>query len=378
MPSEPSPSPIARRPLYRQVMEQIAALAREKKPGELLGKEAQFVERFGVSLVTVRQALGHLERDGVVQRQHGLGTFVPQTPLPRRHVAIVLDADPTHPDLSPFFPKLAQEIRLALTAIGLPSRAYYGFAEPYAPLDAPLTCEDILTDLRLDRVSGIISLRNSARLVWDGIKQVKGLPLLDAKFRWQNGWSSKTAFIERALEHFKARGRRRLAVLAWENPNLLFKPFYTELCMLAAEAGIEIDDRLLDLTAEVGQVGMGWERFRDLWRNNPQKPDSLIVLDDMLFDDCQKAIVDLKISVPEQLDVVVYSSDAVRLRPMFPVHVLQSSTAKVAEKYALNMQALLNGVILSGKQTAKQFFELGGGEDAPVLSSVSPSSLTAG
>ncbi|HWL51557.1 MAG TPA: GntR family transcriptional regulator [Chthoniobacteraceae bacterium] len=364
MTAEPSSSPIARRPLYRQVMEQITALARQKQPGELLGKEAEFVKRFGVSLVTVRQALGHLERDGVVERQHGLGTFVPEKPLPRRHIGILHEADPTHPDLSPHFPKLAQEIRLALTGLGLPSRAYYGFAQPYTPFAAPLTCEDILTDLRLDRLSGLIVLRNTSRSVWEGIKQINGLPLLDGKLRWDEGWSSKTRFIRQALKHFKARGRRRLAVLAWENPELLFKPFYTELCMLAEEAGIEIDDRLLDLTAEVGPVGMGWERFRDLWRGTPNKPDSLIVLDDMLFGDCQKAILDLKIAVPQQLDIVVSSSDAVRLTPLFPITVSQTSTRRVAEKYALKMQAMLNGVKLAVKSSTAKLIELGS-ESAP-------------
>lgn len=359
MSAEASPTPIARRPLYRQVMEQITQLARARKPGELLGKEAEFVKRFGVSLVTVRQALGHLERDGVVERQHGLGTFVPETPLPRRHIGILHEADPTHPELSPYFPKLAQEIRRALSNLGLPSRAYYGFAHPYAPDAGPLTCEDILTDLRLDRISGLIVLRNTSRSVWEGIKQIHGLPLLDGKLRWNEGWSSKTTFIRQALKHFKARGRRRLAVLAWENPDLLFKPFYTELCVLAEEAGIEIDDRLLDLTAEAGQAGMGWERFRDLWRNTRNKPDGLIVLDDMLFHDCQKAITDLKIAVPRQLDIVVSSSDAMRLNPLFPITVAQARTSRVAEKYALKMQALLNGVKLDVKSSKAKWIELG-------------------
>lgn len=45
-------------------------------PGTALPKEEALVKLFGVARVTVRRALADLEAEGLVQRRHGLGTFV--------------------------------------------------------------------------------------------------------------------------------------------------------------------------------------------------------------------------------------------------------------------------------------------------------------
>jgi len=45
-------------------------------PSSALPKEEDLVQLFGVSRVTVRRALADLELEGLVQRRHGLGTFV--------------------------------------------------------------------------------------------------------------------------------------------------------------------------------------------------------------------------------------------------------------------------------------------------------------
>jgi GntR family transcriptional regulator len=45
-------------------------------PGERLGDQRGLAREFGVTLMTLRQALDLLERDGLIARRHGLGTFV--------------------------------------------------------------------------------------------------------------------------------------------------------------------------------------------------------------------------------------------------------------------------------------------------------------
>jgi len=46
------------------------------KPGDAIPAERELVSRFGVSRITVRQAIGDLMAEGFLYRQHGRGTFV--------------------------------------------------------------------------------------------------------------------------------------------------------------------------------------------------------------------------------------------------------------------------------------------------------------
>ncbi len=48
----------------------------ELPPGARLEGERELSRRFGVAVMTVRQALDRLQREGLVERRHGVGTFV--------------------------------------------------------------------------------------------------------------------------------------------------------------------------------------------------------------------------------------------------------------------------------------------------------------
>lgn len=61
---------------------QIAGSLRERilsgkfAPGDRLGNQRRLAEEFGVTLMTLRHALEVLEREGLITRRHGLGTFI--------------------------------------------------------------------------------------------------------------------------------------------------------------------------------------------------------------------------------------------------------------------------------------------------------------
>jgi GntR family transcriptional regulator len=69
-------------PLYYQ----LGSVLREKivsgqfTPGERIPTEAELADSYGVSRITVRQALGVLERDALIRREAGRGTFVCDLP----------------------------------------------------------------------------------------------------------------------------------------------------------------------------------------------------------------------------------------------------------------------------------------------------------
>ena len=65
-------------PLYVQLMEELETSIRNGvyKPGDKIMTEAEMAKEYGVSLITVRKAVGSLLEKGLVVRKQGKGTFV--------------------------------------------------------------------------------------------------------------------------------------------------------------------------------------------------------------------------------------------------------------------------------------------------------------
>lgn len=65
-------------PLYYQLKEMLTETISkgELPPGTLMPSERELSERFGISRMTVRQALGEMVKEGLLVREQGKGTFV--------------------------------------------------------------------------------------------------------------------------------------------------------------------------------------------------------------------------------------------------------------------------------------------------------------
>lgn len=68
----------ARAPKYHRIADELRREIRagELKAGERLPAETTLVDRFRVSLPTIRQALSVLRAEGLIESRHGIGTFV--------------------------------------------------------------------------------------------------------------------------------------------------------------------------------------------------------------------------------------------------------------------------------------------------------------
>jgi len=74
----PPISPAAPGPLYRQIVEGVKREIGEERlePGQPLPSFRNLAEDLLVSLITVKRAYEELEREGIIYRKQGLGTFV--------------------------------------------------------------------------------------------------------------------------------------------------------------------------------------------------------------------------------------------------------------------------------------------------------------
>jgi GntR family transcriptional regulator len=69
---------------YREIEQYLRDLIERATPGDPLPTEAELCTRFGVSRMTVRQAVQELANAGLVDRRRGQGTFVASRPVHRR------------------------------------------------------------------------------------------------------------------------------------------------------------------------------------------------------------------------------------------------------------------------------------------------------
>jgi len=75
---------VNRTPLYQQARQHLLGLIENGtyQPGDRLPSEVDLADQLGISRPTLREALLRLEQEGVVSRQHGVGTFVSsRTPI---------------------------------------------------------------------------------------------------------------------------------------------------------------------------------------------------------------------------------------------------------------------------------------------------------
>ncbi|HML21991.1 MAG TPA: GntR family transcriptional regulator [Aggregatilinea sp.] len=74
-------------PAYYQIALDIQGriAQQEWKAGENIPSETALAKQYGVSRVTMRQALAELAKDGILERRQGSGTFISQKPIPLVH-----------------------------------------------------------------------------------------------------------------------------------------------------------------------------------------------------------------------------------------------------------------------------------------------------
>jgi GntR family transcriptional regulator len=78
--------PTSDRAVFRQIADHLrdAVTSGRLREGEQLPSEAQIMEHYGITRMTVRQALGVLRAEGLVVAEHGRGVFVRSRPTVRR------------------------------------------------------------------------------------------------------------------------------------------------------------------------------------------------------------------------------------------------------------------------------------------------------
>lgn len=331
--------------LSQQVAEELRELIRtEYKPGDRLPSVEELAARYQTSTIPVREGLLALAHEGLVIRKRRWGTFVAEPPADDRCVAIFSELDNTLPECSHFFRRVPQELRRLLQEHGVPSRAYIGLlAQPDDGSTPTPRCDEFFHDLAAGRFSGVIEF--NSQCLRDRLR---------AAITEKQLLHVRPSYVRVDYDGMLAAGFRRLQELG---------------CRRVAVLGVVASDITADNTAareatlrrhfaaarltyrpewcrgdlKPNLPGAGWEMFREIWAAKREKPDGLLVTDDVLFSDASKAILAQQIAVPEKLRVVTHSNRGNGLFYPFPVDRLEVDPDAFATHFATRMLELLRG-----------------------------------
>lgn len=152
-------------PLYQQLKEMIQQEIESGKwqPNQLIPTEQEFMERFQVSRITIRQAIMDLVKEDVLYRQRGVGTFVAKPKIGLQYLNDIVSYDTQiineghNPSRKVLEKKVCHPGQEVLTAMELPqnseviklSRLFFVDDEPHATVDSYLPC--VFCETVLDR-----------------------------------------------------------------------------------------------------------------------------------------------------------------------------------------------------------------------------------
>jgi DNA-binding LacI/PurR family transcriptional regulator len=349
---------IARVSLHDQITD---VLRNEIQPRAASGEslrlepEAKLAKRFSVSIVTLRNALLRLELEGLIERTPGRGTYIKATASERKsklkHVAIATGLDVFKPRVSYYYLGLVQQLRHIFAQHAIRTSLYV--RPSFAVHDGPFGhIAELLEAVEEDTVCAVALIGFIADEQMNTIFSQHNIPVVGENEHFPFSVYSDWKDIGRDGAHYLIEdGRRKLAFIGRFERERGKEPYPTMAGGFRAELeqhGIPVHEEWLrcDLTDEHDAAGL--QQFRELWKARDEKPDGLIVADDMHFPDVAAAIQELRIKVPEDLMVVTHYNKGSRMRIPFPAALIQFDPAAQANAMA---EIILN--LLDGKQVAQ-------------------------
>jgi DNA-binding LacI/PurR family transcriptional regulator len=321
--------------LHEQIVVRLRdEILKMSQAGDLLEAEKVYAGRFGVSLVTLRNATQVLEQEGILERVSGVGLVVRKLSRP---LALVISEVVARPRPLVFHLQFAILLQRELRRRGLCSRmTSWGDGDTDG-------CDDLKSAIELGSIGGVVGLAGGVPKEVAALAEQKGVPV------WGTDDSplmvvDYVGMVRVGVEYLAAEGCRNLAALLSGPPDGGGSGTFREVFQEALESrGLKYEKAWVSDHNEARLAGSGWQGFRDVWAGGGVRPDGLLVLDDVLFRDAARAILELGIRVPEELKIITHANRQDEFLSLFPVARLEVDPARLADLTASKIQSHLRG-----------------------------------
>jgi DNA-binding LacI/PurR family transcriptional regulator len=277
----------------------------------------------GVSVPTLRAAQTLLARDGLLEIRPGSGVYLTERAKPR-WIGIYTALNVLLPRTSSFHTLTLNALRQYFAENGFQAEIYIGQSAAGELEQRPSNLR-FVEDVAGGRFAGLVIQSAPQTDGWD--KWVAGLrvPAVGANTAYHVD-AHYDEMVTRSVRDLVGQGCRRIAMLS-------FAPGAGKVELESALAGCGLDYRAEWVRHDLHPMlsGAGWEEFREIWMARREKPDGLVVADDVLFDEARIAIQELGIRVPEELRIVTHANKGATRRYPFPVTEIQMDPERYAE-----------------------------------------------
>ncbi len=280
------------------------------RAGQKLPPERQITAKFGVSLMTVREAMIKLSSEGLIERKQGAGTFVAQK-VEAGTVAILANLDVLSSKSGYFYRALVELSKENITKSGYRPVLSVGhgktpeeFARSIHLLDKAIARDTIGVMSTID----MYSLEN--QLTEMGIPSVSIVSYKPAgKYCVILNVSE---VIIKGARLFKERGIERFALFYNKSPEDEADEDYHKLHILSIRDHLLIGGVNPD-NVELVPIPWSWELeraydvFKEFW-GSPNHPNAVLFTDDCACEVALQAILELGIKVPDELSIITHSN----------------------------------------------------------------------
>lgn len=301
---------------------------------------AELAKRFGVSLNTVVTALTILDREGIVERRHGSGTYVADCTR-RQPVGLVVGMDPRYPQVTYFPIRTMQVLSRFLQARGYRTRPYWVTSSPDQRMLDP-SYLDLIEDIRAHRLCGVAAVRGIVDTKWNQAAQAAGIPFVNGTGGpYQVGVQGVSVMVKDGVHCLLEKGRRRIALMGYFGSDKVAREAGDALEAVLKENGLPMRKHWVRGDLHPTWAGAGYEEFKEIWMAEEEKPDGLLVCDDILCVDVAVAILEIGIRVPDQLLLVTHASKGSGIVYPFPTVQLEYDPDAQAQAMGAMMVRLI-------------------------------------
>jgi DNA-binding LacI/PurR family transcriptional regulator len=325
--------------LHRQITEHIRFLivSGAFTSGDQLPSTSALAEVLQASTQTVHVALVALEREGLVVRRHGKGTFVRKRDAKLTCMGIY---DSAGSDESLHGRAVHFELKKQLSAAGIAvdvwvdSRDAQRRKQPWEPF---------VQAAKMRKFQGAIVVgADPWCLEW--LRKVPVPMSVYGGMEDMNNcvWYDRDQVADVNLQALAEQGCKSVGIILPANPAVPsydgsrsgWLDFFDLFLKRCAEFGLTVKDEWVVLSDKSGrsiqsQPEFGYQAFLKLW-SHPRKPDGLIVFPDTVAQGMILGLSERRVRVPQELKLVLHKNESVDLVCPMPATFFVSSEKQIA------------------------------------------------